>query len=108
MGIKNKDAFAQMEEAEAREPSERKTYEDGRRIVYRSRAMPGTEGLGMPVLSDFGEARIIDGENTDDIQPEHFRAPEVVLEHRWNEKVDLWNFGCLVRLDRRSRRLELT
>jgi serine/threonine-protein kinase SRPK3 len=102
MGVRNIDSFHQMEESEAREPSEFKTYEDGQRIIYRSRAMPGTEGVGTPVLSDLGEARIINGENTEDIQPEQFRAPEVIFEHLWNEKVDLWNFGCLVRIGLRS------
>jgi serine/threonine-protein kinase SRPK3 len=103
MGVESNDAFVQMEEAEAREPSESKTHQDGRYIVYRSRVMPGIEDLGEPVLTDFGEARIIHGDCSDDIQPEHYRAPEVIFEHPWNEKVDLWNFGCLVRINIRLR-----
>ena len=34
---------------------------------------------------------------TDDISPTALRAPETILHHYWDEKVDIWAIGCLVR-----------
>lgn len=31
------------------------------------------------------------------IQPDHYRAPEVILRCGWDVKADIWNFGVLVR-----------
>ena len=33
---------------------------------------------------------------SNNITPVHLRAPEVILELHWDEKVDIWTFGCLV------------
>jgi serine/threonine protein kinase len=50
----------------------------------------------MPLLSDFGEARL--GDVHDGlIQPDIYRAPEVILGMSWTSKVDIWNVGALVR-----------
>jgi serine/threonine-protein kinase SRPK3 len=82
---------------EIEDPSDRKIIDD-QRVIYRSRAMPKSriKSWGRPILCDFGEARFARRENTDDIQPEQYRAPEVILGHPWNEKVDIWNLGCMV------------
>lgn len=32
------------------------------------------------------------------VSPAGLRAPEVYLAGPWNEKVDIWSYGCLVRL----------
>ena len=48
------------------------------------------------MLCDFGEARRGDVENGDDIQPEVYRAPEVILEMKWSYSVDIWNVGVMV------------
>ncbi|MCJ1396678.1 hypothetical protein MMC18_009570, partial [Xylographa bjoerkii] len=50
---------------------------------------------GRPVLCDFGEARFGKEDYDDDIQPYIYRAPEVILHKRWNNKVDIWNVGVL-------------
>jgi serine/threonine-protein kinase SRPK3 len=86
-----------MEKAEVENPSDRKIVDDTR-TIYRSRTMPKSrfESWGLPILCDFGEARFADRENTDLIQPEQYRAPEVLLGQLWNEKVDIWNLGCMV------------
>ena len=56
----------------------------------------GWRSYGMPILSDFGEMRI--GESHEGlIQPDLYRAPEVVLGGKWTSKVDIWNVGVLVR-----------
>lgn len=31
------------------------------------------------------------------IQPDHYRAPEVILGCGWDFKADIWNFGVMVR-----------
>jgi len=49
----------------------------------------------MPILSDFGNARIGDAQEGL-IQPDLYLAPEVVLGMKWTSKVDIWNVGVLV------------
>jgi serine/threonine protein kinase len=48
------------------------------------------------VLCDFGEARLGEYDNMADIQPYQYRAPEVILDIPWDEKVDIWNVGVIV------------
>jgi serine/threonine protein kinase len=78
------------------DPSPRKV--DGDYTVYLSRPFhrkKGWSGYGMPLLSGFGEARqgnVHDGL----IQPDIYRAPEVILGMNWTSKVDIWNIGVLV------------
>ncbi|KAF2732395.1 kinase-like protein [Polyplosphaeria fusca] len=49
---------------------------------------------GLPVLCDFGEARI--GESHRGlIQPNLYRAPEVLFEMEWSSSVDIWNVAAL-------------
>ena len=31
-----------------------------------------------------------------DIQTRHYRAPEIILGLNYNEKADIWSFGCLL------------
>ncbi len=38
-----------------------------------------------------------DDRTTDDITPCALRAPETILLGPWNQRVDMWTFGCLVR-----------
>ncbi|KKK21401.1 hypothetical protein ARAM_007161 [Aspergillus rambellii] len=88
--------FCEWENAEETDPSPRKI--DGPRIVYKSRPFhrkKGWRGFGMPLLSDFGEARVGDVHNGL-IQPDIYRAPEVILGMSWTSKVDIWNVGVLV------------
>ncbi|KAJ7186812.1 kinase-like domain-containing protein [Mycena filopes] len=57
------------------------------------------------VLGDFGSAQPIGQRLYDDITPVSLRPPEVWLEAPWDEKVDIWTFGCLVYEFVMSRRL---
>lgn len=78
-------------------PTPRKVV-DGR-IIYKSRNFTRKQGWkawGLPILSDFGTSRIADGDQEGIIQPYIYRAPEVVLGMKWNEKVDIWNIGVVV------------
>lgn len=53
-GISDIQALSDMEDDEMNHPLDRKVLED--RIIYLSRPMP--MNVGLPVLCDFGEARI--------------------------------------------------
>ncbi|TFK47447.1 kinase-like protein [Heliocybe sulcata] len=46
-------------------------------------------------LGDFGEAQFIDDKVTDCTMPDGLRAPEVIMGHPWDEKIDIWALGCL-------------
>ncbi|EAU85172.2 CMGC/SRPK protein kinase [Coprinopsis cinerea okayama7 len=46
-------------------------------------------------LTDFGSAQWIGKRSATVVQPIRLRAPEVVLGHEWNEKIDIWSLGCL-------------
>ncbi|KAK7035377.1 hypothetical protein VNI00_011908 [Paramarasmius palmivorus] len=50
------------------------------------------------VLGDMGSAQPIDSEQrtTSIITPPALRAPEIFLHGPWDEKVDIWSFGCLI------------
>ena len=68
------------------------------RTVYQSRFLRcknGWNDFGMPILSDFGDARIGDV-HEGLIQPDIYRAPEVILGKKWTSKVDIWSVGTLV------------
>ena len=72
------------------------------RPVYQSRNNfgPLKSLRSIPQLVDFGLATRL--EEDDDwgvwpIQPDHYRAPEVILGNGWQMPVDIWNFGVLVR-----------
>jgi len=71
------------------------------RIVYASRTLRTPKEYRAPILCDFGSAVSGEGENSEDIQPNIYRAPEVILEASWTYSVDIWNVGCMVssRLD---------
>ena len=42
-------------------------------------------------------AQVVNQQVTSRITPDILRAPESILQGPWNEKVDIWTFGCLVR-----------
>ncbi|PBK65667.1 kinase-like protein [Armillaria solidipes] len=48
------------------------------------------------VLGDLGSAQLIGQRITDHICPESLRPPEIYIGGPWDEKVDIWSFGCLV------------
>ncbi|KAF2243251.1 kinase-like protein [Trematosphaeria pertusa] len=85
-----------FERAETEEPSPTKVINDIR-IIYSSRklGLPRDSLWGQPVLCDFGEARI--GESHRGlIQPELYRAPEVLFDMEWSSSVDIWNVAALI------------
>ncbi|GFN16360.1 hypothetical protein AtubIFM55763_010192 [Aspergillus tubingensis] len=80
---------------ELNEPAPRKHLPDNR-TIYATRGMPFT--TGEPMLADLGEARLLPtdtGTQTSGsiIMPGLYRAPEVMLNMEWDEKVDIWALG---------------
>ncbi|KAB5578690.1 serine threonine protein kinase, CMGC group [Coniochaeta sp. 2T2.1] len=66
------------------------------RTIYPSRELEKPKKVGAPVLCDFGSAVVGDVEHTEDVQPDIYRAPEVILEAPWSYQIDIWNAGCMV------------
>ncbi|KAK2737832.1 hypothetical protein FQN57_007390 [Myotisia sp. PD_48] len=89
--IHDPDVFSVFEQSEVLEPAPRKILED--RIIYKSRRITMTPRL--PIITDFGEARFADKENREDIMPDQYRAPEVILQMKWDNKVDIWGIGMV-------------
>lgn len=74
-------------------PTARKILDDGR-IIHTSQII--VPGNGLPLLSDLGECRFTDRDNSGAIMPNQYRAPEVILKMNWDLKVDIWNVAMLV------------
>ena len=88
--------FAKFEEDELQHPSPRKK-EDGR-VTYLTRELEMIPGkIAPPVLCDFASAVLGGIEHLEDVQPDIYRAPEVILQAPWSYSIDIWNVGCMVR-----------
>ncbi|KAG6050775.1 hypothetical protein E4U33_000674 [Claviceps sp. LM78 group G4] len=68
------------------------------RTIYLSRELGIPEDFGAPVLCDFGAAMSLDNgfNHLEKIQPNQYRAPEVILDIPWTSSVDIWNVGCMI------------
>ncbi|GIK04877.1 hypothetical protein Aspvir_008975 [Aspergillus viridinutans] len=94
------------------QPMQRKVDGESGRTIYRCHndfgALDGREIKNMiPKIADFGLSRRLDKPSTRDgmvgeqlgiypIQPDYYRAPEVILGCGWDFKADIWNFGVLL------------
>ena len=85
-----------FEHDEMEQPSLRKV--DGERTVYATHEFEIPENPTHAVLCDFGDARFGDNTYLGDVMPDLFRAPEIILGIPWNEKVDIWSVGLMVRV----------
>lgn len=94
-GIADDSVFSDVENNELQSPCPRKEL-DGR-TIYTSRELKMPQNVGAPILCDFGSAVMGDEEHSEDIQPDAYRAPEVILRAPWSYSVDIWNVGCVVR-----------
>ncbi|RJE23238.1 Protein kinase domain-containing protein [Aspergillus sclerotialis] len=93
LGVEDESILADFEKEERCNPSPRKINSDY--TIYTSRELGIPKQHGRPVLSEFGEARFGQQDYDSHIQPYPYRAPEVILQTRWDSKVDIWNFGML-------------
>ncbi|KAF8957039.1 kinase-like domain-containing protein [Flammula alnicola] len=48
------------------------------------------------IVSDFGSAQPSTLHTTNEITAYSLRAPEIILQGPWDNKVDIWAFGCLI------------
>lgn len=48
------------------------------------------------LLTDFGSNMKISDLDNDEIQTRYYRAPEVILGLKYNEKIDIWSIGCMI------------
>ncbi|KAL1847252.1 hypothetical protein VTK73DRAFT_10387 [Phialemonium thermophilum] len=83
----------ELVEEEWTSPSPRKVVGD--RVIYESKDVDIPDD-GMPVICDFGEAKVGDGPFIGEVMPDLYRAPEIILYIPWNEKIDIWGFGLMV------------
>ena len=95
LGIADDSVFAKYGEDELHDPCPRKEVEG--RIIYTTRELSMPKDQDVPVLCDFGAALPGGVEHLEDIQPDIYRAPEVILESGWTYSADIWNVGCMVR-----------
>ncbi|OJD11042.1 CMGC/SRPK protein kinase [Emergomyces pasteurianus Ep9510] len=64
--------------------------------LYKSANFGIPTRFGRPILCDFSLARNGQVEHCHDIQPDPYRAPEVILEMPWGYAVDIWNVGVMI------------
>ncbi|EEP75786.1 predicted protein [Uncinocarpus reesii 1704] len=94
LDIDDPKVFSVFEDAETQAPAPRKFLDD--RTIYMSRRLLRTPRL--PMITDFGEARITNGKDKlpwEDVMPEVYRAPEIILEMPWDNKIDIWGIGMM-------------
>ncbi|KAK8243395.1 kinase-like domain-containing protein [Phyllosticta capitalensis] len=89
--------FHSFEEEELAQPCPRKEV-DGRTIYEYRELNNFPKEYGQPALCDLGSAVALDDgvEHREDIQPNIYRAPEVILGVPWSYSVDVWNVGCVI------------
>lgn len=89
--------LADFEKDEQTQPNACKQI-DHKRTIYKSRALrrPRNHAWGRPVLCDFGEARVGGSYPYEEIQPEVYKAPEIIMQTDWSHSVDIWNVACVV------------
>jgi hypothetical protein len=87
--IDDETLLTEFERSEREQPSPRKTI-DRDRTIYGSRklGLPKDVLWGQPVLCGFGEARV-GLRHKGLIQPEPYRAPEVLFNMGWTISVDI-------------------
>ncbi|KAK2761260.1 hypothetical protein FQN54_001782 [Arachnomyces sp. PD_36] len=95
-GINDDSVFRDFEDQELQRPVPRKEIGIDGRTVYMSRDLRMPKQLGAPVLCDFGSAVLGDQSHAGFVQPDIYRAPEVILGVPWTYSVDIWNVGCMI------------
>ncbi|GKZ32517.1 hypothetical protein AbraIFM66950_001986 [Aspergillus brasiliensis] len=89
LGIRDDSVFHDFAVNELNNPCPRKELDE--RTIYVSQELGIPREWGAPVLCDLGSAVPGDIEHLEDIQPDIYRAPEVILEAPWGYSVDIWN-----------------
>jgi hypothetical protein len=99
LSLEDSTMLADFAAEEDRQPSPRRKIDESR-TIYQSRQFRQPlkgKSFGLPILCDFGEARIgKTHESGPFVQPNIYRAPEVIFEMAWGSAIDIWNLGSLV------------
>ena len=98
VGFEDSSVIEDFVQAQDHNPMPRKVL-DGHSI-YRSHNDfgPLRAKYVLPKIADFGLAQYdTEGLQRHPIQPDHYRAPEVILGACWTYSADIWNLGVLVR-----------
>ncbi|RAK91960.1 kinase domain protein [Aspergillus costaricaensis CBS 115574] len=96
LSIDDPSILTDFEISEQQTPAPKKTI-DSTRSIYTSRklSLPKDMLWGQPVLCDLGQARI-GPSHTGIIQPNIYKAPEVLFDMEWGFSVDIWNLGVMI------------
>ncbi|KAF6758026.1 CMGC/SRPK protein kinase [Ephemerocybe angulata] len=93
-GIGDPSVLEKFEQDELEHPTPRK--ETGGRIIYQSRELQIPSRFSEPVLCDLGSSVWGEEEHREDVQPDVYRSPEVILGVPWSYEIDVWNIGCAI------------
>nr|POE87758.1 putative serine/threonine-protein kinase sky1 [Quercus suber] len=96
LSLEDSTLLADFAEEEIKQPSPRKVINQSRTIYQSRRFRRPSKGrsYGLPVLCDFGEARIGDVQKSSPfVQPHIYRAPEIIFQMKWGSAADIWNLG---------------
>ncbi|KAK3177930.1 hypothetical protein OEA41_000062 [Lepraria neglecta] len=97
VGFEDPSVVEDFARAQTQNPMPRKV-QDGR-LVYQSHNDfgPLKSSYVLPKIADFGLAQYGKNElQRHPIQPDHYRAPEVILGAGWTYSADVWNLGVLI------------
>ncbi|KAF1842367.1 protein kinase [Cucurbitaria berberidis CBS 394.84] len=97
MQIEDTSVLDDFENTERTDPCIRKVV-DEERTIYQSRSFrhPRENAFGSPVLCDFGEARIGGAYPYEEIHPEVYKAPEILMQIDWGHSADIWMTACMI------------
>lgn len=94
LSLEDSTMLADFAAEEVRQLSPRKRIDESR-TIYQSRQFRRPfrgKSFGLPILCDFGEARIGKAhESSPFVQPNIYRSPEIIFEMAWGSAVDIWN-----------------
>jgi len=96
LSIKNQIILDEAVTKEWTRPRPRKI--ENQRDVYLSANFHIPDHPGVPIISDFGDAHFGEPPFFVEVMPDLYRAPEMVLGIAWDEKIDIWAFGLMVRI----------
>ncbi|KAI2737270.1 hypothetical protein DTO013E5_6610 [Penicillium roqueforti] len=96
MQLDDDSCLKDIESQESQDPSVPIMTTDGAAPVYRSRRAKMMELLGDPILIDFGQMRLAEGQtNQDWWMSDLYKAPEVLLGLPWEYPVDVFSIGVM-------------
>ena len=100
MSFEHESILEQFVQAQAENPMHEERRDSHSIYLSHNQFGPLQTRLGpnVPTISDFGHAQWINKSKPqiNPIQPDKFRAPEVLLGLGWGTKVDIWNLGVMV------------